>query len=162
MRMRSLRTSILGLGAALALVAAGCGGTKTGASTESGASLVRSGALAYVSIDSDTGSDQWKQLDELSQKFPSRQLGLLALKGMLAKQGVDWDKDVKPALGPEVDVAVVKGGSTPGATAFAFLTKPDDGDKFESLVKKLNSSSSSGKHAVFRKVDDWYVLSDSN
>ena len=161
MTARSLRASVLGLGGALALVATGCGGSKTGASSMSAASLVRSGATAFVSIDSDTGSSQWKQLDSLAQKFPGRALAIIALKAQLAQHGVDYDKDVKPALGPQVDIAVVQ-GPAPSDTSFAVLTKPDDGGKFEALVKKLNSSGGSGSQAVFRKVGDWYALSETD
>ena len=61
---------------ALAALLAGCGSaSKTssrGGSIPAGASVVRAGVVAFVAVDSDTGSSQWKQLDELAQKFPGR------------------------------------------------------------------------------------------
>src|SRR5690349_13584028 len=103
---------------ALAALLAGCGSTpkssSTGGSVPAGASEVRAGALAFVSLNSDLGSDQWQQLDKLAQKFPGRDKAVAQLKQQLTEQGVDYDQDVKPALGPEVDVAVVAGA--PGAS----------------------------------------------
>jgi hypothetical protein len=145
--------------ATLAVVVAGCGGaSKAGSSTSAGASMVRSGALAYVAVDSDTGSSQWKQLDSLLQKFPAHDLAIAGLKAQLSQKGVDWDNDVKPALGPEVDVAAV--GTSQSNAAFAVLTQPKDEGKFKALVAKLNAKGS-GSGAVYRKVGDWYALSGS-
>ena len=148
---------------ALALAATGCGsaskGGAGGGSIPAGASVVRAGVLAFVSIDSDTGSGQWHQLDKLAQKFPNRDKLVTQLKQQLSKNGVDYDRDVKPALGPEVDVAVISGGTEETTNAVA-LTKPDDVAKFKALVAKLNASESAGNRAVYRETDGWYVLSD--
>ena len=145
----------------LALVAAfvtGCGGGSGGGtgggSTPSGASQVRAGVLGFVSIDSDVGSDQWQQLDTLSQKFPGRDKALSRLKQALTKEDLDYGRDVKPALGPELDLAIVSGG-TSSSTKVVALTKPDDPDKFKALVQKLNASDSSGSDAVYREVNGW-------
>jgi hypothetical protein len=148
---------------ALAALLAGCGSaskTSSGSSIPAGASVVRSGVVAFVSIDSDTASSQWRQLDELAQKFPGRDEAVSKLKQQLSKHGVDYDQDVKPALGPEVDVAVVSAGNE-SSTKVVALTKPDDAAKFKALVAKLNAQDSSGERAVYREVDGWYALSDS-
>jgi hypothetical protein len=151
--------------ATLSLMVAACGssgGSGTGASgsTPSGAALVRAGVLAFVSIDSDLGSGQWRQLDELAQKFPGRDEAIAKLERSLSKHGVDYREDVKPVLGPEVDVAIVSGGTESSTKAVA-LTKPVDPAKFKALVAKLNAKSDSGERAVYREVDGWYALSDS-
>jgi hypothetical protein len=154
-----------GLLATLAVALAGCGGgsATTSASGESGSKLVRSGALAFVALDSDLGSSQWQQVDELSKKFPGRDKALAQLRKGLADNGVAYDKDVKPALGPEVDIVVVSG---PGAdqTSAVGLTKPNDVDKFKALIAKLNASDQdpSSKPAVYKAIDDgWYAVSES-
>src|SRR4051794_32482924 len=151
----------------LVLVAllAGCGSSSKstdagGGSTPAGASMVRAGTLAFVSADTDLGSDQWQQLDKLSQKFPGRDQAIAQLKQQLTEQGVDYEQDVKAALGPELDVAVVSGGTDSSTKAVA-LTKPEDPGKFKTLVTKLNASDSSGDRAVYREVDGWYALGDS-
>ena len=109
-----IRISVLGLFAALAVLAAGCGGggtQKGGASTSPGASLVTAHALAYVTVQSDLGSNQWKQVDELSHKFPGRDKAIEQIKKSLSQQNVDYTADIKPALGSEVDFAVVNGAT---------------------------------------------------
>jgi hypothetical protein len=149
---------------ALAALLAGCGSaaktSSRGGSIPAGASVVRAGVVAFVAVDSDTGSSQWKQLDELAQKFPGRDQAVAKLKQQLTDQGVDYETDVKPALGPELDVAVVSAGNESSTKAVA-LTKPDDPAKFKALVAKLNAKDSSGDRAVYREVDGWYALSDS-
>jgi hypothetical protein len=158
MTARFSRLSIAPLLAALALVS-GCGGGSgaTSSSTESGATVVGEDALAFVSVSSDLGSSQWQQADKLAQKFPFRDQALAQFKQELAKQNLDYDKDVKPALGPEVDVVVAEGASL-NQTVAVLMTKPDDVAKFKALVNKANASG--GSTAVFREVNGWYLASD--
>lgn len=162
---RTPRFLAAGLLAALAVAVAGCGGgaAKTSASGESGSKLVRSGALAFVALNSDLGSSQWQQLDTLSKKFPGRSKALAQIRQGLADNGVDYEQDVKPALGPEVDVAVVAGGPSAGSTSFVLLTEPKDAAKFKALIAKLNASdqSPSAKPAVYEEVDGWYAVSET-
>ena len=154
------RIFLVGLLATVALAASGCGGGGTsGVSSESGASLVTANALAFVSVDTDLGSSQWQQVDDLSHKFPGRDKALAQLKQELARDNLDWDRDIDPALGPEVDIAVAR-GPTLDKTAVAFLTKPDDADKFKQLVKKLDGTDSNPNEAVYREVDGWYVVAE--
>ena len=158
---RLLKALPIALLAALAVALSGCGstGTKASSSSESGARLVQPGVVAFVSVNSDLESSQWKQLDQLAKKFPGRDKALLRIEQAFTKQGVDFKDDVEPALGPEVDLAVALGVGDRD-TAVVALTKPDDPDKFKALVAKLNASDSSGEKAVFREVDGWYALSD--
>lgn len=159
---RAFRLILLALFAALAVAASGCGSNtvQTSSSSESGAKFVRSGALAFVALNTDLDSSQWQQLDDLAKKFPGRDKVLERIDGALAKHGVDLQDDVEPALGPEVDIAVALGAGGHGTAAVA-LTKPDDPDRFKALVAKLNAADEDGKPAVYRRVDGWYALSDS-
>jgi len=159
-RVRLLLPALL-----LAFLVAGCGGgrsnTSAGSSIPSGASLVRSGLVGFVAIDSDTGSDQWRQLDELAKKFPGRGKAIAHIEDELTKKGLDYESDVKPALGPELDLAITSAGSEK-STRVVGLTKPDDPAKLEALVHKLNSSDSGGDTAVTRRLENgWYAISDS-
>jgi hypothetical protein len=153
----------------LALVAgivAGCGsgGSSSGtggSSIPAGASLVRASVVAFVSIDSDTGSGEWQQLDELAHKFPGRDKAIAQIKDELMKEGVDYESDLKPALGPELDLAIARAG-TEKSTWAVELTKPDDPAKFEALVVKLNRSDHGDDNAVYRELEGgWYAISDS-
>jgi Protein of unknown function (DUF3352) len=161
--MRTPRAIVVGLLAALAVVVAGCGGAaqKGKVSSTAGATMVTAHALAYVTVSSDLGSNQWKQVDELSHKFPGRDKAIAQIKKSLSSQNVDYNSDIKPALGPEVDVAFVN-GATPSDVSFAALTKPDDPAKFKALVAKMNRDSSGGPGAVYREVGNgWYALSET-
>jgi hypothetical protein len=162
MRRRFLPVVLLTL---LALLAGACGSKSTpgvgGASTPEGAAMVRASVVAFVAVDSDTGSSQWQQLDELAQKFPAREQALKHVKRAFTSRGVDWESDVQPALGPELDVAVATGAGSTKTHAVA-LTKPDDPGKLKALVAKLNASNDHPEQrAVYREVDGWYALSDS-
>jgi hypothetical protein len=142
-------------------VVAGCGGTtKTGVSGESGASFVRSGALAYVALDSDLDSAQWQKVDKLLKKFPGREEWLAQLRQKLVKERLDYERDLKPALGPEVDIAVGP-GATPSHVSYAWLTKPDSIEKAKALVAKLDASEGGPDTAATRVVGDWLVVSES-
>jgi hypothetical protein len=156
-----IRLPVFGLLAALAVLAAGCGGggaNKGGASTSPGATMVTAHALAYVSVESDLGSSQWKQVDELSHQFPGRDKAIAQIKKSLSDQNVDYTADIQPALGSEVDFAVVN-GATPKNISFAALTKPEDPLRFKALVAKMNRKRS-GSEAVYRDIGNgWYALS---
>jgi Protein of unknown function (DUF3352) len=123
-----------------------------------GARLVRAGALAYVSIDSDLDSGQWHKLEALLRKFPGREKWLRQLRQQLAEQNLDYANDIAPALGPEVDIAVV--GGAEGIT-YAWLTKPESTAKAEALARKLAASADPPEKSAARVVDGWVVVSDS-
>jgi len=144
---------------AVLLVAAGCGGSttsKAGAGIGgSGAELVTSNALAYASIDSDLSSSRWQQLDKLLDKFPIRDQLLTKLKDALAEKDINYERDVKPALGSELDVAAVAGGAGEQPSYVAF-TKPDSLLKAKELVNKL----AGGSPTATREVDGWLVVAE--
>jgi Protein of unknown function (DUF3352) len=157
MRRRFLPAVLL---ASLALVLAACGSGSTssssgGGSVPAGASLVRSDVLAFAAIDSDLGSDQWQQFDKLWQKFPAHDSWLQQIEQSLAKEGLDYERDVKPALGPEVDVGVAASGTS---EAVVGVTKPDDPAKFKALAAKENHGSTP---PVTRDLGDgWWAIAD--
>jgi Protein of unknown function (DUF3352) len=158
MSMRRSSITALALFASLALLAAGCGGKQQAASTGSGAQFVRADALAFVSVDTDFGSGQWQQLDALAQKFPGRDMALASIERSLGGKGLDFDKDVRPALGPELDFAAA--GSSPDNTTGIGLLQPADESKFKALVEKENQQP--GGKAVYRKLDNgWYAIGSS-
>src|SRR5215210_898508 len=140
----------------VALVAA-CGGTRTvgGGAAE----LVPATAPVFIAIDSDPESSQWKTVDELANRFPDKAEAVQSLKRDLREdEGLDFDKDVKPALGPEIDVVWLDlendGGNVVG------LTQPADEDAFERLVDKGNARDPDEK-LYYERVDEWVAFSDS-
>ncbi len=150
-----MRIAPIGLLVALALAASGCGAAKQGAAT-GGAGLVPATAPAFVAIDSDLGSDQWRKADALLKKFPIRSQAVKTLDSVMSQSGLDYEKDVKPALGPEVDLVWLDLANN-GSNVVA-LTKPKDEAKFKALIAKANPS---GSKVATGKVGGWTVLANS-
>jgi hypothetical protein len=147
--MRFLR---IGLLAALALVLSGCGAKDQ--SSAGGAEIVPASVPAFVSIDSDLSSDQWRQVDELLQKFPARSLLVGQLQASLKESsGLDYEDDIEPALGNEVDLVWLDFEN--GGENVVALTKPDDKDAFERLVVKGNARGDD--KLICKETDGWYA-----
>ena len=150
-----MRAAAVAVFAALAI--AGCGSSDVGAGPASSADLLKPGALVYWETVTDPDSEQWKQAQDLLDKFPDGDRWIAELKQQVENEGVSWDQDVEPALGSVVDVAVYpRSGEAPWVVA---LTNPDDKDKLLELVRKLNEKSETP--AVSRVLGDWVALSES-
>jgi Protein of unknown function (DUF3352) len=152
-----MRLFSIGVLAALALAAAGCGAKDESAAT-GGAEIVSASAPAFVSIDADLSSDQWQQVDELLRKFPARSMLISELRSSLKEDsGLDYEDDIKPALGDEVDLVWLDFAY--GGTNVVGLTKPKDEDAFQRMVEKGNSTGPDD--LICEKTDDWFVCADS-
>jgi hypothetical protein len=150
---------LLPLAAALALAASACGsssGSATGGS--GGATIAPASAPVFISIDTDTGSAQWKQADELLSKFPGKGTLLAAIEKGLRGQGVNFDQDVKPALGDELDIVVLDLQS--GSTDAVGLLQPKDKAKLDALLQKIAANDPSSK-AVSGEYKDWTIVAQS-
>jgi Protein of unknown function (DUF3352) len=148
--VRALLTLTAGL--AVALGAAGCGGGTAAVGGEA-ASIVPAEAAVYVSGNTDFESEEWQQAEALVRKFPDgeRAIGELLTK-LESEEGLSFEEDVKPALGPEVALVVLD--VTENDAAFVGLTQPRDQAKFEELLAIDNDP------AVSEQVDGWTVFSD--
>ena len=144
--------------AATALLAAGCGGTTAQIGT--GASdLVPATAPVFIAIDSNPDSAQWQQVKALASKFPDKQKAVDRFEKELRDESVDWERDVEPALGDEVDFVWLdfeRDGDN-----FVVLTQPKDDAAFKRFVAKANASEKNpANRAHYEKFHDWYVLGE--
>jgi hypothetical protein len=160
--MRGRWAGLAGLAAALALLGAGCGGTTDtsssgGGGVSSGAAVTPASAPVYVTVDTDVSSDQWKAADALLSRFPGRANLLRSIQSSLTKSGVSWETDVKPALGKELDLAVLD--FKPAGNVVGLLQPADDA-KFAALVAKAEANDPTTR-VVYEKVGDWTVVADS-
>lgn len=146
----------IGLLVALLLAASGCGATKQG-SVSGGAEIVSATAPVFISIDSDLSSDQWQQVDKLLRKFPARPQLIEEIRSSLTGAGLDYESDVKPALGDEIDIVWLDFAN--GGSNVVAVTKPKDEDAFRRLIEKGNEQGSG--EAVFEERDGWFVVSDT-
>jgi hypothetical protein len=148
--MRFLR---LGLVVGLALAVSGCGGKKQSGSIPAGAEFAPASVPVYIALATDPNGVQWKAGERLLNRFPGREKLFASAKKDLAKDGLDWSRDVEPALPPEVHIVWVdfeNGGSN--VVAYA---KPADEAKFAKLLE------SGDDPLVHRKVEGWTVFSDT-
>jgi hypothetical protein len=140
--------------APLALLLAGCGGTTN--PTSGAADLVPASVPLFVAIDSDLDSSQWGNVEALADKFPDKQKAIDSIKQQLQQKGLDWERDLKPALGSELDVVMLD-FDHPGETVA--LMQPKDQGAFERAVKKGNGTDPA-KQLVYERFHGWTIMSD--
>lgn len=109
-RTRSLRAiATTGLVAVGGLGLAACGGgtaTKTGAGAASAAQYVPAGTPIYIEASTDLSSSQWQQALELGKRFPGYQKVVAEAKASMAKEGTDFERDLRPLLGDSAALAI--------------------------------------------------------
>ena len=130
----------------------GCAGAKSGETGQipESASLAPADALAYATVTTDEGSEQWQKAASLLERVPGLRDGLTSsVASGLRDQGVDWSADVRPALGPEL-VVVATADKQP-----IILVQPQDEAKLEALLDKTDTTYVRGT------VDDWEAVAQS-
>jgi Protein of unknown function (DUF3352) len=152
--MRALRFTVL---VVLAFTLVGCGADEK-AATGGGAEIVPASAPVYISIDSDLRSSQWQTVDDLLHEFPGRPQLLAGVRSLLSESGFDYERDVKPALGEEIDVVWLDFES--GGENVVGLTQPKDEAAFRRLVEKGNREDPDNP-LLLGEVEGWTVLADS-
>lgn len=155
---------ILGVAAVTATVfaLAGCGGSSgagSGSSLGAGAAIAPADSVAFAAVDTDLSSSQWKAVDSLLQKFPGHDALLAKFQQSIEqKTSLSWANDVKPALGPELDVVALPQGAN-GKPQLVGLTQPADASKFDALLRKLGTAK--GEQIVTTQVSGWTAFAAS-
>ncbi len=141
--------------AAMVFIAAGCGGSAGGhkAGAMGAAAVAPGSAAAYVAVDSNLDSAAWTKAKALLDRFPGKDKFIAHLRSSLQQEGLDWETDVKPALGSEIDLVWLdfqhNGNDVVG------VTKPKDAAKFDALLAKGSNP------LVQEQVDGWTVFAES-
>jgi hypothetical protein len=152
-----MRVGAASLLIAIALAAAGCGnsGGGGGNALPAAAKAIPASAPALISIKTDFKSPQFRNALALLRKFPDAPR---ALREISAEAGhVDFQRDVVPAIGPEVDLVWLDFKN--GGNNVVGLNQPKDKAKFAALIKKANMDDPSP--AVTAEVGAWTVVADS-
>jgi hypothetical protein len=144
MRFQSLLPLLCSL--VLALVAAGCGSDEQAGGIPEGADLVPAQTALFVAVNTDFDSGQWKTAGDLLDEFPDGDKLRSMIFEQLSAEGIDLDKDVKPALGPQVNVAWLDAADE---ESFVGFTQPKDVDKLRDLLAKTD------EEFVDRDIQDW-------
>lgn len=155
--LRLRRLAALGaLTGTLALVGCG-GGASPGSSGElpEGAAHVPGNTIVFVSVQTDFASDQWQTVEELLARFPSGEGAISSLLERFESEGIEVERDLKPALGPEVDVAVLALPTGEDTLPMLVLTRPSDPAKLEALLADSDSE------PAWVVEDGWYVVAES-
>jgi hypothetical protein len=141
---------------AMAFAFVGCGAkNQASSSVPEGANFAPASSVLYVSAVSDPSSDQWQKIDALLSKFPGRAKLIASLKKDLAKDGLTWEGDFKPALGDEVDLVLLS--YKDADHNYVFFTKPKDEAKFNKVLE----SGGPQDRQVHTKIDGWTVFADN-
>jgi hypothetical protein len=138
--------------AAAIVVSAGWGsGARSAADPSLGgaAAVVPADAVAFAAIDTAVSSAQSQAVTALLAKFPNLVTQLQQRFEQRTK--LNWQTDVQPALGSELDLAVLPGAKP----ELVGLTQPADPSKLAALVAKA------GHGLVTRTVGGWTAIADS-
>lgn len=155
-RIALVRRPVYAVLVGLAALAAGCGsGSKAGSTWEgpTGASIAPASAPGFVSVNTDQSSSQWKNADALLKKFPIRDKLLASIEKVLSDNGVDFNTDILPLLGPELDLVVLDGGRS--SPELVGMTKPTDALAFNGY---LDAASPPAPHM---EVEGWTIFARS-
>ena len=111
-RVKSVRLILALLVAALLPVLAGCG---SGSDVGAAADVVPADVFLYASVDTDFDGDGWAALEEFAARFPDGDNLMQSLADELesGEEGIDFEQDVKPALGDEVAFVLLDAPATP-------------------------------------------------
>ena len=162
-RAAQLRFLAAAFAAGFALLAAACGGgdeeaepaASAGGAPPASAALVGSDTPVFFALDTDFDSEQWQAAETLIERLSPGQSLDQALSS-LGGEGIDFEQDVKPALGPEVGFAILELPLDGGTPPVVFFTKPADPAKLEALISKAEQP------PVFQMLDDgWFALAES-
>ena len=143
--MRAMRAATAALALGLLLIAAGCG-TSTAATTGSSsgtdaASLVPPSAVAYVSANANLDSQSWQLVTDVFGPIGT---------------DADYKRDIHPALGDRVNLAVLK--IEDGKPETIAIVKPTDVAKLQALAKKFDQGT---EHYTVENIGGWSVVADS-
>jgi hypothetical protein len=140
--MRVIISAAVAAATAAVIVTASSGGTTR-------TSVVPANAIAFAAIDTDASSAQSQAAQALLGKFPN--LVARLQQAFATQTKLNWQTDIEPALGGELDVALLP-GTTPQLVA---LTQPADPSKLAALV------TAAGHGLVTRTVAGWTAIAES-
>jgi hypothetical protein len=153
--------------AALLPVVAGCG---SGSDVGAAADVVPEDVFVYASLDTDFDGDGWAALEEFAARFPGGDDLMQSLADDISssEEGIDFETDVKPALGDEVALVMLDAPAVPDLEAappgtelysdeeqVVILLQPEDEAAFQRLLE------TDDEPAVTDEVDGWTVVAEN-
>jgi hypothetical protein len=151
--MTPMRFVLASLLAGLLLAGCGSGSAADGAGaprSAGAASIVPADAALYLGVVTDSGSAAWKQVEELLGRVPDGDKLLSLVADELSGEQLDWEDDVRPALGDVSAIVLPKGSDDPIA-----LTKPSLRAKLDALLSRADEPS-----ATQTLEDGWVAIAE--
>jgi Protein of unknown function (DUF3352) len=158
-KVKSVRLIPVLLVAVLLPVLAGCG---SGSDVGGAADVVPADVFVYASVDTDFDGEGWAALEEFAARFPGGEKLMQSLADDIKSsgEGIDFEADVKPALGDEVAFVLLDAPAqdplaegTP--ESFVLLLQPEDDAAFQRLLGK------SDEPPATDEVDGWTVVAEN-
>ena len=122
--------------------------------------MIPASVPVYIAIDSDAGSSQWQTAEDLAGRFPDKQKGVAQLeRSVRDSAGLDFENDVKPALGPEIDIVWLDlrgGGDNSRRADAAGRRERLQATRGEGERERIRARSS-----CTSELNGWEVMSDS-
>src|SRR5207237_10067403 len=111
----------------------------------------------FAGVPPHPGTWRWEIVDDLAATCPDKQKPIDSLKKDVRGQGLDWDHDLKPALGSEADIVWLDLAN--GGQNIVALMKPDDEGAFARTIKRSNAKDPTNK-VLYEKFHGWMLISD--
>jgi hypothetical protein len=132
-----------------------CGGGSAAGTGAAG--VIPAGVPVYVSLDTDFDGEQIQKARELLDRFPGSGAVLAMIESSLEEDGdVDFQRDVRPALGDRLDIVVLEIPNDGGSTPVVALLEPNDQEAFDALVQKTPEAD----RPAVAELDGWTVVAD--
>lgn len=161
-----LRATLLALtvGVALTITACTSASASDALSKKSAARLVPDSAQAFATVSIAPSKEQQGELYKLSQKLPSEvraengeKVKTKMIDQLLKDQGLTYDNDLKPWIGNEAAMALLKPYDTEKAPLAVAMIKTKDEAKTRDTLKKKNVD-----EKQFRFIDGYVVIIDKS
>jgi uncharacterized protein DUF3352 len=140
-----------------ALAVAGCGGgSKAKSPLDEALGFLPKDAPFAAEVQTDTGSDQYKNLDRILAKFPFGDQAKAGLRRSIERGGVNFDQDVKPLLGNPIVIgaADARAVTQQRNNDFVAALKAKDKGKLQDLADKEKKKDDGEKDGYKLYVDD--------
>lgn len=151
---RSIAVGAVALGAASFAACGGSADVKSGAGPVDTASFIPAGSLFYMEESTDLNSAQWQTALDIAKRFPGFETVMSDMKKSMAKDGVEFSRDILPLLGTSAAQGVVTIDPSkldrPGARTTATGTATTSNDYVPPAVMAIDIAD--GKDAEVEKL----------
>ncbi len=140
------------LAAASAVLVAGCGGggdpMRTGSGAGRVAAFIPAGSPVYLEMSTDLSSPQWSMARDIATRFPGYGDLMDRARESLQKDGLDFERDIRPILGDDAAVGIIDFARQREAPAYIVAIDLADGKEatLEDLITRGGGTTEVGQY----------------